>query len=133
MRRCRSFSAGWVNTLTRGAAQEHSVPEMNDEPSTCHVEAHLTTTPPVTRLLRAAGVSEVVVSGTVLTCLVSGSFQPLLECLRGYEVVRLWSTAADASASPNIGETRRTNHAPVGSEASSVLARQGVDDPSLSE
>jgi len=40
---------------------------------------------------RASGVSEVEVDGAVLRCLVSGSFQPFLEALRGYEVVSLKS------------------------------------------
>ena len=95
---------------------------MNDEVVTSRVEVHLTTTPPLTRLARAAGVSEVAVSGTVLTCLVSGSFQPLLECLLGYEVVRLWSSAANPSAHPNIGEVKRTNPAQAGSETPSAAA-----------
>jgi hypothetical protein len=106
---------------------------MNDELSTCRVEAHLTTTPPVTRLERAAGVSEVVVSGTVLTCLVSGSFQPLLECLRGYEVVRLWSTAADLSAGITSAKSGAQTTERPEAHAPSVLSRQVVDDPSLSE
>jgi len=87
---------------------------MNEEVTTSRVEIHLSRTPPMTRLARAAGVSEVAVTGTVLTCLVSGSFQPLLEALVGYEVVHLRSTAADPSASPSIGEAR--------------LAPQGVND-----
>ncbi|UNK46103.1 hypothetical protein [Arthrobacter sulfonylureivorans] len=65
---------------------------MNEKAGISRVEIHLTRTPPATRLTRTAGVSEVNVSGTVLTCLVSGSFQPLLESLQGYEVVRLWSS-----------------------------------------
>lgn len=41
---------------------------------------------------RASGVSEVVVDGRVVRCLVSGSFQPFLEALRGHEVINLTST-----------------------------------------
>lgn len=52
--------------------------------------------------------SEVAVSGTIVTCLVSGSFQPLLECLLGYEVLHLRSTAAD------LGEVRSR---PIGPSA----------------
>jgi hypothetical protein len=48
-------------------------------------------TPPVRQLARASGVSEVKVNGRQLTCLVSGSFQPFLEALRGCEVIALTS------------------------------------------
>ncbi len=48
--------------------------------------------PPVQRIERATGVSEVEVDGRILRCLVSGSFQPFLEALRGHEVVSLEST-----------------------------------------
>lgn len=43
---------------------------------------------------RASGVSEVEVDGTIVRCLLIGSFQPLLEALRGYEVISLQSTPA---------------------------------------
>jgi len=46
---------------------------------------------------RAAGVSDVVVEGPTLRCLVHGSFQPFLEALRGYEVISLLSTRLDPS------------------------------------
>jgi hypothetical protein len=48
--------------------------------------------PPVRQMQRASGVSEIEVDGTVLRCVVSGSFQPFLEALRGCEVVGLTST-----------------------------------------
>jgi len=48
-------------------------------------------TPPARQLARASGVSEVKVNGHQLTCLVSGSFQPFLEALRGSEVITLTS------------------------------------------
>lgn len=43
---------------------------------------------------RASGVSEVEVHGRVLRCMVSGSFQPFLEALRGHEVIELTSLPA---------------------------------------
>jgi hypothetical protein len=55
------------------------------------VEVSFVGTPPVRRVERAAGVSGVQVDGSVLRCLVDGSFQPFLEALRGYEVVSLQS------------------------------------------
>jgi hypothetical protein len=48
--------------------------------------------PPVRQIERASGVSEVVIDGLVVRCLVTGSFQPFLEALRGHEVVTLQST-----------------------------------------
>jgi hypothetical protein len=44
---------------------------------------------------RASGVSGVEVDGTVLRCLVKGSFQPFLEALRGYEVISLQADSAN--------------------------------------
>jgi hypothetical protein len=48
--------------------------------------------PPTRQMERASGVSEVEVDGRVIRCVVSGSFQPFLEALRGHEVVNLTST-----------------------------------------
>ncbi|TRW46715.1 hypothetical protein [Georgenia yuyongxinii] len=79
---------------------------MNDEVISSRVEIHLARKPPAARVARAAGVSEVKVSGTVLTCLVCGIFQPLLESLQGYEVVCLWSSPAGSSRSLGMGEDR---------------------------
>jgi hypothetical protein len=70
---------------------------MNEKAVISRIEIHLTRTPPATRLARTAGVSEVNVSGTVLTCLVSGSFQPLLESLQGYEVLLMRSSPTGPS------------------------------------
>lgn len=47
--------------------------------------------PPVNQIQRASGVCEVEVAGSVLRCLVCGSFQPFLEALHGYEVTSLKS------------------------------------------
>jgi hypothetical protein len=48
--------------------------------------------PPERQIARASGVTEVNVDGRRLRCLVSGSVQPFLEALRGYEVISLVST-----------------------------------------
>jgi hypothetical protein len=50
--------------------------------------------PPTRQIERAAGVSEVVIEGQVVRCLVTGSFQPFLEALRGCEVTTLHATPA---------------------------------------
>ena len=41
----------------------------------------------VGRVARAAGVSNVETDGSILRCLVCGSFQSFLEALRGHEVI----------------------------------------------
>jgi hypothetical protein len=64
---------------------------MAHEQAIKRVEVSFVGTPPVMRVERAAGVSDVEVDGLVLRCLVDGSFQPFLEALRGYEVVSLQS------------------------------------------
>lgn len=51
---------------------------------------------PARRIARASGVTEVEVDGPQLRCLVFGSFQPLLEALRGYEVINLTSIPTKA-------------------------------------
>jgi hypothetical protein len=48
--------------------------------------------PPARQIARASGVAEVEVDGHQLRCRVCGSFQPLLEALRGYEVIDITST-----------------------------------------
>lgn len=63
---------------------EHTSPQ--------RVEVTFVGIPPTRQMERASGVSEVEVHGRVLRCLVSGSFQPFLEALRGHEVVNLTST-----------------------------------------
>jgi hypothetical protein len=47
--------------------------------------------PPARHIARASGVTDVEVDGCVLRCVVHGSFQPLLEAVRGYEVISLTS------------------------------------------
>jgi hypothetical protein len=56
------------------------------------VEVRFVGAPPVQRMERASGVSDVEIEGSVLRCLVLGSFQPFLEALRGHEVISLTST-----------------------------------------
>ena len=65
---------------------------MKEETPTQRVEVTFVGAPPVTRMERASGVSDVEVHGRVLRCVVSGSFQPFLEALRGHEVLNLTST-----------------------------------------
>ena len=72
---------------------------MNSEHPAQRVQVEFLGTPPVRRIERASGVSEVDVRGQVVRCLVDGSFQPFLEALHGSEVITLQSSAP-ASASP---------------------------------
>ena len=60
--------------------------------------------PPVRHIAAALGVSDVEVDYRRLRCLVRGSFQPLLEALRGYEVIGLTSIPDRCSSI----QTRRT-------------------------
>ena len=56
--------------------------------------SHLSWHPARPQIERASGVSEVVIEGQVVRCLVTGSFQPFLEALRGCEVITLQATPA---------------------------------------
>jgi len=67
---------------------------MPEEPPVRRVEVSFTGAAPARQVERAPGVSEVEIDGSVLRCLVCGSFQPFLEALRGHEVVGLDSTSA---------------------------------------
>ena len=67
---------------------------MPSDPSVRRVEVSVVGPAPVRQVERASGVSEVEVEGSILRCLVRGSFQPFLEALRGYEVDSLNSTSA---------------------------------------
>jgi len=64
---------------------------MIEEPRIHRVEVSFVGTPPTRQVERASGVSEVAVAGSVLRCLVCGSFQPFIEALGGHEVVDLTS------------------------------------------
>ena len=81
---------------------------MNEELPTRQVEITFVGPPPTRQVGRASGVSEVEVDGRRLRCLVSGSVQPFLEALRGYEVIDLTSTPslsqADGRGEPSQGE-----------------------------
>ena len=67
---------------------------MSAQHLTQHVEVTCLGTPPRRQIERASGVSEVVIAGQVVRCLVAGSFQPFLEALRGCEVITLQATPA---------------------------------------
>jgi len=58
-------------------------------------------TPPGRQVERASGVTDVQVDGQVVRCLVCGSFQPLLEAVRGYEVVSLTAIPAHDGTEPD--------------------------------
>lgn len=66
---------------------------MVEEPVTQSVEVTFVGPPPsAVQIERVSGVGRVQIEGRVLRCTVSGSFQPLLEALRGHEVIDLTST-----------------------------------------
>ena len=71
---------------------------MFEEPRIHRVEVSFVGTPPARQVERASGVSDVAVEGSILRCLVCGSFQPFLEALRGHEVVGLTSIPTGPSA-----------------------------------
>jgi hypothetical protein len=71
---------------------------MNEELPTRRVEITFVGHPPTRQIARASGVSKVQVDRRRVCCLVSGSVQPFLEALRGYEVIGLTSTPALAEA-----------------------------------
>jgi hypothetical protein len=73
---------------------------MSTQPPTQRVEVTCLGTPPTQLIERASGVSEVVIDGEVVRCLVTGSFQPFLEALYGYEVTALQATPAHPKENP---------------------------------
>jgi hypothetical protein len=70
---------------------------MAEELPVRRVEVSFVGAAPTRQVRRAAGVSDVEADGSTLRCLVSGSFQPFLEALRGHEVIRF------DSAPPSTG------------------------------
>ncbi|HEV3173380.1 MAG TPA: hypothetical protein VGZ32_23735 [Actinocrinis sp.] len=72
---------------------------MPEELSIRRVEVSFVGAVPARQVERASGVSDVQSDGSVLRCLVRGSFQPFLEALRGYEVIVLNSTSIPAEGS----------------------------------
>lgn len=73
---------------------------MAEELPVRRVEVSFVGAPPVRQVRRAVGVSDVEASGSVLRCLVCGSFQPFLEALRGHEVIGFSSTPAHCTIPP---------------------------------
>jgi hypothetical protein len=69
-----------------------SVASMDEEAPMQRVKVDFVGAPPIQQVERASGVSHVEIDGSVLRCVVCGSFQPFLEALRGYEVTSLQST-----------------------------------------
>ena len=67
---------------------------MDDELTIHRVEVTFVGSPPDRQIARASGVTEVTVLGRRLRCVVSGSVQPFLEALRGYEVINITSIPA---------------------------------------
>jgi len=86
----------------------HRLVSMIRELATQRVEVSFVGVPPAQQVERASGVSEVEVDGTILRCLVCGSFQPFLEALRGHEVVSLSASpvaiGAPRQRQPQLGD-----------------------------
>jgi hypothetical protein len=76
---------------------------MADELLSRRVEVTFVARPPARQIAAAVGVSDVEVVDGRVRCLVRGSFQPLLEALRGYEVIDFTSIPRCSSI-----QTRRT-------------------------
>jgi hypothetical protein len=73
---------------------------MTDRPPIQRVEISFVGGAPARQVERAPGVSDVEVCGSILRCLVCGSFQPFLEALHGHEVIGFSSTPAFAGGTP---------------------------------
>lgn len=73
---------------------------MAEELPVRRVEVRFVGTAPARQVRRAAGVSDVEADGSTLRCLVSGSFQPFLEALRGHEVIRFDSAPPSTGTVP---------------------------------
>jgi hypothetical protein len=70
---------------------------MSQEMPVRRVEVSFVGAAPAQQVERASGVSEVEADGSILRCLVCGSFQPFLEALRGHEVVAFNSSPSPAA------------------------------------
>jgi hypothetical protein len=81
---------------------------MPEELPVRRVEISFVGAAPAQQVQRASGVSEVEAEGSVLRCLVCGSFQPFLEALRGHEVVGFSSTTALGGGTPSAPMTPPT-------------------------
>lgn len=75
---------------------------MPDQLPVRRVEVSFVGAAPARQVERASGVSDVETDGSILRCVVHGSFQSFLEALRGYEVVGFSST----SPPDNRGDSR---------------------------
>ena len=75
---------------------------MNEDLPTRRVEVTFVGLPASREIARASGVSEVEVDGSRLRCLVSGSVQPFLEALHGYEVIGLTAMPALPNADDRV-------------------------------
>jgi hypothetical protein len=89
---------------------------MNEELPTRRVEVTFLGSPATRQIARASGVSEVVVDGSRLRCLVSGSVQPFLEALRGYEVIGLSATPAFSNVDEQHERARGDGLRPKGGD-----------------
>jgi hypothetical protein len=85
---------------------------MSEELPIRRVEVSFVGTAPAQQVARASGVSDVETDGSLLRCLVCGSFQPFLEALRGHEVIGFSSTPPPPGTSPGAaGLTGEISHA----------------------
>jgi hypothetical protein len=73
---------------------------MAEELPVRRVEVSFVGAAPARQVRCASGVSDVEADGSTLRCLVSGSFQPFLEALRGHEVVRFDSAPPSTGTVP---------------------------------
>ena len=87
---------------------------MAEKPPLRRVEISFVGAAPARQVRRAAGVSEVEADGSVLRCLVCGSFQPFLEALRGHEVVGF-------SATPELTSTPPATHSMAGDVSAGAI------------
>lgn len=81
-----------TNFIDVGAADMGHRDGVTNEHRIQRLEIQFVGAPPAQRVARASGVSDVELEGSILRCLVLGSFQPFLEALKGYEVLALTST-----------------------------------------
>jgi hypothetical protein len=96
---------------------------MFEKPPVRRVEVSFVGTAPARQVERASGVSEVETEGSILRCLVCGSFQPFLEALRGHEVVGF-------DSAPAFG--RRPPAAPGAERCATASAAPGTPAPAPS-
>ena len=79
-----------INSDDMGGRLPAQAERMTHQLPSQRVQVTFVGTPPARHVARASGVSEVMVDGHQLS-LVSGSFQPFLEALRGFEVLNITS------------------------------------------